>query len=181
MPRVRIFIACSLDGYISGAGDDLSWLPEPSEELGDEHGFDGFLSQMGALLMGRNTFNVADAYEGDWPYGDLPVLVATNRPLSTRQSTVRPVIGPINELIEDARDCCKEGDIYLDGGNLIRQALDENLIDEMTITIVPIILGKGSPLFSGVKMRQSLKLRHSKTLQDGMVQLTYRTVPEQER
>jgi len=174
MSRVRVFIACSLDGFIAGPDNDLSWLPEPSEELSDEHGFAGFISQMGAMLMGRNTYDVVMGFDGPWPYGELPVLVATNRELESKPGTVQPASGRIFELIRKAESLAGEKDIYLDGGNLIRQALDAELVDEMTVSIIPIILGHGVPLFSGAARRQKLNFRHSKTLNDGMVQLTYR-------
>lgn len=70
MSRVRVFVGCSLDGFIAGLDDDLSWLGGPPEAGADDHGFAEFLSQTGALLMGRRTFDIVSGFGGPWPYGD---------------------------------------------------------------------------------------------------------------
>ncbi len=172
--RVRVFIASSLDGFIAGPDNDLSWLPTPSDEPGDEHGFDGFMAQIGAILMGRNTFDVASGFTGPWPYGDTPVLVATNRPLHSDVKTVQAVTGRIFDMLDSARKQAGVRDVYIDGGALIRQAMDANLVDEICITIVPVVLGHGTPLFSGVANRKPLTWISTKSLKDGLVQSTYR-------
>ncbi|MCZ7681731.1 MAG: hypothetical protein M5U28_24230 [Sandaracinaceae bacterium] len=61
--RVRVFIACSLDGFIAGPNDDLSWLPPPRGS-GDDHGYGAFFAEVGALLMGRSTYEVAASLRG---------------------------------------------------------------------------------------------------------------------
>ena len=169
--RVRVFIASSLDGFIAGEGDDLSWLPA-AEPDGSDHGYGQFMAQVGALLMGRRTFDVVAGFEGPWPYGEKPVLVATRRPMTAPNPAVRAVEGSIASLLQQAKQAAGERDIYLDGGELIRQALDEGLVDELVVTLIPAILGRGHPLFAGVQQRQSLKLLSSEALAGGLVQLT---------
>ena len=98
---VHVFIACSLDGFIAGPDDDLSWLPMDD---GEDYGFDRFISGIGAIVMGRNTYAVVEGFGGTWPYGDVPVLVATNRPLeSPAHPTVRAIRGTAPELLRQAR------------------------------------------------------------------------------
>ena len=118
---VRVFIACSLDGFIAGPNDDLSWLPETQ---GDDHGFRAFLEGISALLMGRATYRVVEGFGGEWPFGERPVFVATTRPLEPAAPTVHAVSGTPAELLAAVREVTA-GDVYLDGGNLIRQFLDE--------------------------------------------------------
>ena len=154
--QVRVYIASSIDGFIAGPDDDLSWLPEEDPEGSDPSanappdpgalGYEDFISGIGALLMGRRTYDVVQAFDVPWPYGEKPVLVATRRPLDPAPPpTVRGVQGSISELIAIAREAAGEGDIYLDGGELIRQAAEANLIDDLTITLAPIALGRGYP------------------------------------
>lgn len=171
-PRVRVFVASSLDGFIAGEGDDLSWLPQPEPGASDS-GFGAFLAQVGSLLMGRRTFDVAAGFEGAWPYGDRPVLVATHRPLESDVPTARVVQGHIEDLVAAARDAAQGRDVYVDGGDLIRQAMDAGLVDEITVTLVPVVLGRGHPFLAGVARRHRLTLVTSSTLDDGLVQLTY--------
>jgi len=91
--RVCVFIASSVDGFIAGVDDDLSWLPaaetgeeeNPHPSVGDPNAleYEEFIEGVGALLMGRRTYDVVRGFGIPWPYGDLPVLVATSRPLDT--------------------------------------------------------------------------------------------------
>jgi dihydrofolate reductase len=176
--RVRVFIASSLDGFIAGPNDDLSWLPPIPSEPGRDFGYAAFMAEVGALLMGRRTFDVVAGFTGEWPYGDRPVLVATHRPLPSAlpssPASVRSVTGPIDELIAAARVAAAGRDVYLDGGALIRQALDVELIDELIVTLVPMILGAGHPLFAGAERRHALELVEHTAHEGGLVSLRYR-------
>lgn len=67
---VRVFIACSLDGFIAGPDDDLSWLPAPGEG-GEDYGYGAFMSETAALLMGRSTYDVVAGFD-NWPYAESP-------------------------------------------------------------------------------------------------------------
>jgi len=175
--RVRVYMACSLDGFIAGPDDDLSFLhaAEPESEAAPSGAleFADFMSQVGALLMGRRTHDVV-AGLGVWSYGDTPVLVATHRALEPAAPTVRAVSGDIGSLIAQARDAAGDRDVYLDGGDLIRQALDAGLVDELCITFVPILLGGGGiRLFDGLAASTRLELVGHHRL-GSMVQITAR-------
>ena len=172
MPRIRVFIACSLDGFIAGPNDEIDWLTGNSG--GAEDTFTPFRAPIGAMLMGRRTLEVVAGFSGAWPYGDIPVLVATRRPLSSKQPTVRAVSGSIAEVVAQAKQAAGERDVYIDGGALIRSALDADLIDELTVTIIPIVLGAGLPLFAGAGRRHALELIGERTIGGGLVQLVYR-------
>ena len=113
---VRVFIACSLDGFIAGPNGDLTWLPGP---LGDEdYGYGALLADTGAILMGRATYEVAAAFES-WPYGETPVFVATSRPLDPVAPSVRAITGTPEQLLAAVRAESGGGGVYLDGGALI--------------------------------------------------------------
>lgn len=169
--RVRVFIATSLDGFIAGPNDELDWLAGGE---GVEDTFTPFFAQIGALLMGRRTYDVVAGFDVKWPYGDKPVLVATHRPLTSARKSVSPIAGTIEELLAKAQSAAGEADVYLDGGALIRQALEAGLVHEMTITLVPIVLGAGIRLFVGTTGRHSLELLSERSIGGGMVELTYR-------
>ena len=180
MPRViRVFVAQSLDGFIAGPDDDLSWLPggdAQQEGVYEDSGYEALMEQSVALLMGRRTFDVVNGF-GDWPYGDKPVFVATSRPLECDEPTVRAVSGSPQDLLAAVRADVGDGGIYLDGGALIRSFLDAGLVDEVTVTVIPVILGEGVPLFAGADTRRALRLQESRDLGAGIVQLRYSLVP----
>lgn len=187
--RVRVYIACSLDGFIAGKDDDLSWLPgaDPNQPTGEAFDaapaserarhdagaveYDDFMSGVGALLMGRRTYDVVLGFGGSWPYGERPVLVATHRPLKAAVASVEAVHGTIEELVDRARESAGGSDVYLDGGHLIRQALDAGLVDDLIVTLVPVVLGQGQPLFAGAQNRHQLEFTGHYRFGGTMVQL----------
>jgi dihydrofolate reductase len=171
MSRSRVFIASSLDGYIAGPNDELDWLPNGE---GMEDTFTPFFAQVGAMLMGRRTYEVVRAFDSPWPYGETPVLVATSRPLSSDQPSVRAVSGSIDEMVATAKKSAAGRDVYIDGGELIRSALDAGLVDEMVVSLIPVVLGAGKPLFAGTSKRCRLELLGSRPIGLGIVELRYR-------
>lgn len=174
--RVRVYIATSLDGFIAGPDDDLSWLPPPdADDTGDADflAFEAFMPQVGALLMGRRTYAVVEGMD-TWYYGETPVLVATRRELTPKVPTVRAVSGTLGDMIAEAKRTAGDKDVYIDGGDLIRQALAAGHIDELVVTVVPVILGRGFPLFAGMEQYHPLTWVRTAQGPAGMVQLTYR-------
>lgn len=184
-PRVRVYIATSLDGFIAGPDDDLSWLdgaepdsagPPPTEPGSGAFSHPEFMADVGAMLMGRRTYDVVRGFDVPWPEKERPVLVATRRPLDENPPpNVRAVEGPIDELVREALDAADGRDVYLDGGVLIRQAAEADLIDELTITIAPVAIGAGHPLFAGIETPYPLVIVSHHSHPGGMVQL--RAVP----
>jgi dihydrofolate reductase len=178
--RVRVYMACSFDGFIAGPDHDISWLHQDHSHEGelpkdpDALEFDVFLSQVGAMLMGRATYEVVApmAAVGPWSYGELPILVATRRPLTPVVSTISAAQGTIEELIEQAKALAGDKDVYLDGGDLVRQALDAGLVDELTITFVPILLGQGIRLFEGLHTPRALQFSARRAFGGGMLQVS---------
>jgi dihydrofolate reductase len=167
---VRVFIACSLDGFIAGPDGDLSWLPTPGG--GGDYGYAEFMAGTDALLVGRATYETVAGFGGAWPYGTRPVFVATTRALAPAEPTVRAVRGTPRAMLAEVRRTC-QGGVYLDGGTLIRQFLAAELVDELTVSVVPTILGAGVPLFAGASRRHALDLVGTRAYDDGLVQLTY--------
>jgi dihydrofolate reductase len=183
MPRTRVFVGASLDGFIAGPNDELDWLSggggesqatNPGEGQAEAHkSFTEFMAQIGTVLMGRRTYDVVCGMKGPWPYGDTPMLIATSRELSAKRPSVSAVQGSIGELVERAKQAAGDRDVYVDGGQLIRSALDAGLVDEITVTIVPIVIGAGIPLFAGVKRHHPLKLLGTRTIAGAAVELKY--------
>ena len=168
--RIRVFCAISLDGFIAGPGNDLSWLPPPPED-GSDHGFGALLAEVGLILMGRATYDVVDGFGDLWPYGQIPVWVATHRSLEPKRPTVQGASGPMDALLDRALAGAGGKDVYLDGGQLVCQALNANRVDLLTLTIVPVALGAGHPLFAGLLGPHAFTLVESRALSGGLVQI----------
>ena len=98
--KVRVFIACSLDGLIAGPNDESDRLEGPD---GAEDTFTPFFKGIGAMLIGRRTYNVVFSFEGDWPYGDTSIIMATNQPLQMAKPSVQGYQGTVEELVAKAK------------------------------------------------------------------------------
>jgi dihydrofolate reductase len=168
-----VYIAISLDGFIATSDGGLDWLFEiPNPEQSD-FGYEEFVSGIDAIVMGRNTFKKVLTFD-TWPY-DKPVFVLSNTlvgvPVNVADK-VEIVNGGVRVLVGQLN---KRGyrNLYVDGGSVIQSFLEEDLIDEMIITRVPILLGDGIPLFG--KLTRSLKFNHKKTetLNDTLVMSYY--------
>jgi dihydrofolate reductase len=145
----KVFIATSLDGYIADKNRGIDWLNNIPNPDNIDMGYAEFISQTDALIMGRNTFKTVCGFDMDWPY-QLPVFVLSNTmtriPDEYRDKAVL-VKGNLPDIL--ARLHMKGYHrLYIDGGKAIQSFLEEDLIDELTITTIPVILGGGIPLFA---------------------------------
>jgi len=169
-PRIAVFIARSVDGYIATDDDSLDWLTASAVE-GEDYGFASFLSDIDVVAMGRSTYEfIRDVPE--LPYGNRPVHVFTTRDPGPREGFefyARTPAEAVKHWEEQG-----VGRVYLDGGTLISQFLDAGLVDEMTLTTVPLLLGSGKPLFHRIAKATPLRLVDSQVFPSGMVNLHYR-------
>lgn len=168
-----VYIASSLDGYIASEDGGVEWLDSVPNPNNDDLGFAEFMAQVDALLMGRNTFEKVLSF-GVWPY-DKPVFVISSTLQSvpdSYQEKVEIVRGELGEALEHLQS---KGfhDVYVDGGKLIQSMLREDRVDSLTVTRLPVLLGKGIPLFC--EFEPSLQWQHVKTevLLDQLVKSTY--------
>ncbi|MFM2437240.1 MAG: hypothetical protein RLZ55_39 [Actinomycetota bacterium] len=170
-PHVSVFIAHSVDGYIATDDDSLDWLAAAAAE-GEDYGFDAFLADVDVVAMGRSTYEFIRNVDG-WPYGDRPVHVFTTRAAKPRAGVEFYARTPAEAVAEwEAQGVVR---VYVDGGALISQFLDAGLVDEMTLTTVPILLGSGRPLFHRIATATPLRLVDTRVFSNGMVNLHYRT------
>jgi dihydrofolate reductase len=166
--RFSIFVGASLDGYIARQDGSLDWL-KPFE--GEEHGYAAFLAGVDALVIGRGTYDSVLGFP-EWPYQGKRVIVCTRRPARPAHGEELWAGSPraLAERLEHER----VRRVYLDGGALISSFLREGLVDELTVSVVPIVLGGGRPLFAGGLPELPLRLLEAKSFPSGLVQLSYR-------
>lgn len=169
--KVTVFLGISLDGFIAGPGGDLSWLSECSTESPTETGYDELMGQTDALVLGRNTYDVVLQF-GNWPFGGTRVYVMTTRPLLPAHGEVA-LEGDIEQVLR-AVQASGARFIYLDGGNVVRQALEKNLVDELVLSWVPTVLGSGIRLFKDGLPPSRWRLVRTRSFESGMVQAAYR-------
>jgi len=165
--RFAVFIATSLDGYIARPDGGLDWLA-PFE--GEEHGYRAFFDGVDALVIGRGTYDTVLSFP-EWPYGGKRLIVCTRRPASPAHG--EEISDEAPRALADRLDREGVARVYVDGGVLIRSFLREGLIEEMTINVIPIVLGAGIPLFASGLPEQPLRLVDARAHASGLVQLRY--------
>lgn len=172
---VILFIAASLDGYIAGPDDDLSWLFTDAD-----YGFSNFFKGVDTLLMGRGTYEVIRTF-GEWPYpGKRTIVVSRSSGLEIETPATELYCGELPELLAKLSDQECHRVWLVGGGELVRSFLEQGLLDEISVSMHPILLGKGVPLFPGGFRRTLLLLKDTKSFEGGLVQLNYHVMPDDE-
>jgi len=173
MPRIKLYIACSLDGFIARENGSIDWLTEYENNPGTDYGYSEFYSSIGTVLMGRKTYEQVLGF-GVWPYGEKKTYVFTRQkePLR-REKNVEFVSGDVGEFVRQLKENTDE-DIWLVGGSqLIKVFLEEDLAQDLIVFVVPIILGSGIPLFDRVGKEVRLRMIDTEMYESGLVRLEY--------
>jgi len=172
--KCSVYIATSVDGFIAKPNGDIEWLhrPEYSGAALEGLSYDGFISTVDALVMGRNTFEKVLSF-GSWPYEGNPVVVLSGRELRISphlKRYARVESGSPAELVSMFE---AEGmqHLYIDGGVTIQRFLQAGLIHEITITHVPVLLGAGISFFGFIGVEVPLRLIAATSSGNGFVQV----------
>lgn len=168
MPRIVLHAAVSLDGYIATPGGGLDWLPQPED--GEDYGFGAFLERVGALRMGRLTYDLVRSF-GAWPYGERPTFVLSRRPPDDEAPpAVRFTQADPARVATEAEEAAQAADVWIVGGGVTARAfLEAGLVTHVHLAVVPVLLGDGIPQFS----RTALRLEAAEPHADGVVNLHY--------
>lgn len=172
--KLKLFIATSLDGFIAQPNDDLSFLKLVEKE-GEDYGYTAFTETIDTIIIGRKTYDyvVKEIGTSHYDNGTSDVYVITRTP-SPDNGSVKFFSGNLVELIAKLKS--KKGkDIYCDGGaEIVNELLKNDLIDELIISIVPILVGNGTRLFKEGRPERLLEFISVKTFDTGLTQLHYK-------
>lgn len=174
MRKLSLFIATSLDGYIAKPNDDLSFLKIVEKE-GEDYGYAEFTASIDTIIIGRKTYDYVVKEIGASHYDngerDIYVITRSERPDSGR---IKFHNGDLIELVKTLKS--ENGkNIYCDGGaEVINELVKNDLIDELIISVVPILLGNGTRLFKDGRPEKTLDFVTAKTFETGLVQLHYK-------
>lgn len=174
MRELLLYIAASADGYIADGTGSVGWLDMVEADFSGEFCYDRLLTEVDTVVMGYNTYHqvVTQLSPGVWPYQGLECYVLTHRKL-VDTTEVRFVDLPLATLLAQLNQ--RPGrSIWLCGGSqLIRQAVERDLIDEYRIATLPLFLGDGIRLFAPAGVRVPLRLC-SVRAEQGAVLTVYR-------
>ena len=157
-----VFIATNLDGFIADQDGGVDWLHSIPNLENLDMGYADLIDRIDALVMGRKTFEKVCSFDCDWPYSK-PVFVLSNSMKSIPEGyegKAEPIKGSLSEVMESLHQKGYKH-LYIDGGVTVQSFLKEDLIHEMIITVIPILLGGGIPLFG--ELPEPIKFDHVKT------------------
>jgi dihydrofolate reductase len=168
-----VFVGTSLDGFIARHNGEYDFLPVDG---GEPHGYDEFIATVDVLVIGRKTFETVLAFS-EWPYGDRQVVVLSSRTLdlSAVRGRVEQMSGTSAEIFSqlEARGFKH---LYVDGGITVQGFLRAGLIQRITITRVPVLIGEGIPLFGSLPHDVQLHHITTQTYKSGLVKSEYEVV-----
>lgn len=174
--RVTMHVVSSLDGFIARNDNSVSWLEgdgsvyEAGVSLSQEQ-IATFIKAIDCYVLGSRTYE--HALELGWPYGDTPTVVVTSRKLPSEQKNVEFYSGDLKSLVNE-RLSPRFRNIWLVGGAMLSQRfLELGLVDEIKLTIAPVLLGDGLRLFGGSVSEERWNLKNVVAYKNGFVELTY--------
>ncbi|MBS7218394.1 MAG: dihydrofolate reductase [Oscillospiraceae bacterium] len=174
MRRMVLYIAMSLDGYLADPAGGVDWLAGQDPAWDGNGGYASFVQTVDTVIMGRRTYDqiTTQLSPGIWPYEGLSTWVLTHRSAPEAEGEIHFTAQSLDRLAAQLQ-ALPGRDIWLCGGaDLVRQALEQDLIDELRLTIIPTLLGAGIPLFNGLSGPKLLKLISLRS-ENGMVECIY--------
>ena len=181
--KLTLHMVSSLDGMIASKDNNMSWFETTDKYDNGVNGQDieAFLKTIDCYVMGSRTYEQALELSKNygWAYGDTPTIVLSKRKLTIDRTSVKLFGGSINELVTDIL-LPNYKNVWLVGGPTIAAAfIKSKLVDEIRISILPIILGDGLPFFSHPIQQQSLHLLDCIAYKNGMIELCYEIKKDQ--
>lgn len=162
--RGIVYLATSLDGFIARTDDEIDWL-EPDATIthaasvpgpGHQASYDALIERVDVMVMGRRTYDKVLTFD-EWPY-PIPVLVLSATMPEGGDDRVE-VVRSLQSAVERLGEVATRG-VYIDGGLTVQAFLEADLVDEITVTTVPVIIGTGIPLFGALGRDVKLSLQH---------------------
>ena len=188
--KCSIFIAPSVDGYIAAEDGGVHWLETAGKTVSDEEAssdlmkhfnmsMPNYMNAVDCMIIGRKLMEMLSSFNltpEQWPYGDTKIIVLSNtmkEPSANLKDRVQMYSGSIPELITKLE---KEGykHAYIDGGTTITAFLNLELINEMTLTLTPVLLGSGIPLFGKLLKQINLEDAQSTTFPNNFIEIKYK-------
>jgi dihydrofolate reductase len=178
--KTQYYTATSIDGYIADEHNSLDWLFQFGEIESMKEDYSRFIEQVGALAMGSTTYEWIVAHENlveapeKWPY-DRPTWVFSHRKLPViTGADIHFVQGDVRPVHAEMVKAAHGNNIWLvGGGELVGQFVDDDLLDEIILSVAPVMLGSGAPLFPRSRTTPPLKLKRVQQHRDVFVVLTY--------
>ena len=175
------YIATSLDGFIARPNGKLDWLNDAApKDSKEDYGYHQFMASVDCILMGRASFEKVASFP-EWPYKDKRVFVLSRTMKDAPQDLEEYPIDFFNGAVERlAIELQTLGmrNVYVDGGITLQSFIRAEMLDEIIITQIPVLIGKGLELFTDFQKDIKLELIASQSYDSGFVQSRYRFIQQ---
>lgn len=174
MKKIILYSAVSLDGFIARENGELDWLDALPNPGNIDYGYGEFYSGIDTVVMGRRTYEEVLGFGVEWPYPDRKSYVVSHKTnVSIQTPNTYLLHGELTQEMEKLKNE-KGKNIWLAGGGILNTSfLNADLVDEMIITVMPIIIGAGLPLFPNAPKETKFKLKRTTPFESGAVNLEY--------
>jgi len=167
MTKIMVYIASSLDGYVAREDGSVDWLPETAES-----GYDTFYKSVDTVIMGKTTYDQVLTF-GEYPYKDKKSFVFTRNNRNKDENV--EFVSDVEKFVKDGFPGAGENIWLVGGAQIITSFLKQGAVDEIIISVIPVLLGKGIPLFKNIE--NETKLEFVKTEKYGqLVDLYYKVL-----
>ena len=175
--KITIHMVSSLDGYIAKTDNSVSWFEtsDTYEKGVAEQDAVEFFKTIDCYVMGSRTYEHALELSKSygWAYGDVPTIVVTHRHLPVDRQNVEIYSGDLNKLVNDRLKPNYKNVWLVGGATIVKDFIRLKLAHEIRLSILPIILGEGTPFFNRIRQEQALHLKDVTAYKSGMVELCY--------
>lgn len=173
MRKIILYAAYSLDGYLAKSDGSVAWLKGQGDIENPDLGYDAFLATIDTVIMGRTTYQqlITELSPGKWVYPDKKCYVVASEPMEY-DANIEVITNDLTEFFKGLKQQNGQAIWLIGGAKLIDLFMQEKLIDQYIVTIIPTLLGNGIPLFMGGYSEVELRLSGVRSI-DGMVELTY--------
>ena len=186
MSKVQYYCAATIDGFIADPNDGLDWLlgydghyegdEADAGPMGEGGSYEPFYEKVGALVSGSTTYEWVLDHLEEWPYAGKPSWILSSRDLRKPdgyEDEVRIANAPVGEIHDQVLVSAGGRNLWvLGGGNVASQYADAGLLDELLLTVVPVVLGAGKPLFERA-LPGPQTLTGTTVFRNGMVELRF--------
>lgn len=172
-PHVVLYIAASLDGHVARPDGSFEWL-DFVDRPGEDYGYHAFYDSIDAIVMGRGTYDVCTSFPS-WPYPEKPSVVFTHDTSHAPRDGVEFASGAVTPVLQRLGGRGHKRVWLAGGGALARTFQAEGVLDEYVVSILPVLIGEGLPLFPSPWREESLDLVEVTSFESGLVQGTWRS------
>lgn len=178
--KLTIHMISSLDGMIAKKDNSIEWFDTASNyEKGiDSPDHEEFLKNIDCYIMGSHSYELAMELSKDygWVYGDKSCIVLTSRNLPLQNEQIQFYSGELDRLVNDKLKLNYKNVWLVGGSKLCKNFMRQNLVDEIRVSILPIVLGNGLAFFDQIDTEFKLNLLDCQAYKNGMVELTYQVI-----